>query len=140
MGRLQRLQFRLGDSNWFAGVQYEFLGADIRFNDFPDDDNVPDVEGADFETNSSALGVSLEYDSRNNYFTPTCGLSAAVQLDRYAKALGGDEDYFKGKAFAKGVGFRYLIARRFGLHAGIDVACGPEENAIYFQVGNAWAR
>ena len=52
----------------------------------------------------------------------------------------GEGEGGSGAVFAKGFGFRYLIARRFGLHAGIDVAQGPGENAIYFQVGNAWAR
>jgi hypothetical protein len=39
-----------------------------------------------------------------------------------------------------GAGVRYLLARAFGLHYGIDVARGPEEWAIYFQVGSAWMR
>ena len=39
-----------------------------------------------------------------------------------------------------GVGFRYELARKFGLHAGIDVAHSPGTTAIYFQVGNAWFR
>jgi hypothetical protein len=43
-------------------------------------------------------------------------------------------------AGAGGLGFRYELARKFGLHAGIDVARGPEETAIYLQVGNAWLR
>jgi hypothetical protein len=39
-----------------------------------------------------------------------------------------------------GTGFRYELARRHGLHAGLDVAFGPDETAIYVQVGSAWAR
>jgi hypothetical protein len=39
---------------------------------------------------------------------------------------------------AKGVGFRYLIARQLGLWVGIDFAMGPEEDAWYIQVGSAW--
>ena len=39
-----------------------------------------------------------------------------------------------------GVGMRYLLARAFGLHYGIDVARGPEEWALYFQFGSAWMR
>jgi len=39
---------------------------------------------------------------------------------------------------SKGAGFRYVIARRLGLAAGIDVARGPEKTAWYIQVGNAW--
>lgn len=39
-----------------------------------------------------------------------------------------------------GLGVRYLLARAFGLHYGIDVARGPEEWALYFQFGSAWLR
>ena len=41
---------------------------------------------------------------------------------------------------ARGVGFRYLVARRFGMRAGIDVGWGPEETAVYITVGSAWQR
>jgi hypothetical protein len=43
-------------------------------------------------------------------------------------------------AGAGGFGFRYEIARKFGMHVGVDVARGPEDTAIYLQVGNAWFR
>ena len=39
-----------------------------------------------------------------------------------------------------GVGFRYELASKFGLHAGIDVAHSPGTTAVYFVVGNAWFR
>ena len=41
---------------------------------------------------------------------------------------------------AQGVGFRYLIARRYGFHMGIDVARGPEDTVWYIQAGSAWGR
>ncbi len=37
-----------------------------------------------------------------------------------------------------GAGFRYLVARVFGLRMGIDVARGPEEWALYVVFGNGW--
>lgn len=40
--------------------------------------------------------------------------------------------------FAKGIGFRYNMARRYGFHMGIDVAQGPEDTAWYIQAGSAW--
>ncbi|HEV7775398.1 MAG TPA: BamA/TamA family outer membrane protein [Luteibacter sp.] len=46
----------------------------------------------------------------------------------------GDAD----NRFAKGVGFRYLIARALGLQVGIDYAWGPDDRAFYIQVGSAW--
>lgn len=50
------------------------------------------------------------------------------------------DDVGEGAVFSKGLGFRYLIARKLGLKAGIDVAWGPEDTAWYLQVGSAWAR
>jgi outer membrane protein assembly factor BamA len=39
-----------------------------------------------------------------------------------------------------GVGFRYELARAYGIHVGLDIARGPDNTAIYLQVGSAWAR
>lgn len=40
--------------------------------------------------------------------------------------------------YSKGLGFRYFIARRFGAHAGVDIAKGPEDTAVYLTFGQAW--
>lgn len=58
-----------------------------------------------------------------------------------------------GKAFAQwnqfkdaewvysyGTGFRYLLARKFKLRMGIDVARGPEQWAYYIILGSAWLK
>src|SRR6266850_282303 len=57
----------------------------------------------------------------------------------YGRAWGtstsfGDAD----SVTTKGAGFRYLIARRLGLYAGVDIAKGPEDTALYIQAGSAW--
>jgi hypothetical protein len=39
-----------------------------------------------------------------------------------------------------GAGFRYLIARKHGLHMGVDVAAGPDEPILYVVFGSAWLR
>ncbi|HEX3134385.1 MAG TPA: glyceraldehyde-3-phosphate dehydrogenase [Planctomycetota bacterium] len=41
---------------------------------------------------------------------------------------------------AGGMGFRYLIARGFGLLVGVDVATSEDDSAVYLTVGNAWSR
>jgi hypothetical protein len=41
---------------------------------------------------------------------------------------------------AGGAGFRYLIARRYGLHMGFDVAGGADDTVFYLVFGNAWLR
>ena len=37
-----------------------------------------------------------------------------------------------------GAGFRYLIGEHYGISIGLDVAHGPEQNAIYIQAGSTW--
>jgi outer membrane protein assembly factor BamA len=44
------------------------------------------------------------------------------------------------KAVTGGVGLRYEVARKYGIHMGLDVAFGPDNSAVYIQVGSAWAR
>lgn len=39
-----------------------------------------------------------------------------------------------------GLGLRYLLARKYGLHMGLDVAYGEEGPACYIQFGSAWFR
>ncbi|MDF3129733.1 BamA/TamA family outer membrane protein [Kiritimatiellaeota bacterium B1221] len=42
--------------------------------------------------------------------------------------------------FSGGVGWRYELARRYQIHAGMDIGFGPDSEAIYFTVGSAWMR
>ncbi|HET9700021.1 MAG TPA: BamA/TamA family outer membrane protein [Burkholderiales bacterium] len=39
-----------------------------------------------------------------------------------------------------GAGFRYLVARTYGLHMGMDVGFGPDEAILYVVFGSAWVR
>ncbi|GIU49493.1 BamA/TamA family outer membrane protein [Shewanella sp. KT0246] len=39
---------------------------------------------------------------------------------------------------AYGVGFRYQIARRYGIHMGVDIAFSEEQSALYFNVGSGF--
>lgn len=39
---------------------------------------------------------------------------------------------------AGGAGFRYRLARKLGLQAGVDVARGPEDTSIYLTIGSSW--
>jgi hypothetical protein len=42
--------------------------------------------------------------------------------------------------FAGGAGFRYLVARVFGLRMGIDIAASPDQLAYYIVFGHYWNR
>lgn len=222
---LQELQFRLGNSNFFAGASYTIADTSNAFNiNF---ENLPnELPSIDFDSRSAALSAMISYDSRNNMFSPSNGLSAKLKASSFNQNWGSDENYWSysgvanyytelspnwmlgtrlsgkavdgdapfyaypyidlrgvkamqyqgdqtllteielnwrfhprwtlvgfggvGKAFnegikqdseviySKGGGFRYLIARQLGLQMGLDIAKGPDDTAIYVQVGSAW--
>lgn len=51
-----------------------------------------------------------------------------------------DQAFAKPVVYSYGSGFRYLIARKFKLRMGIDVAKGPEDWAYYIVFGSNWMR
>ena len=51
-----------------------------------------------------------------------------------------DQAFAKPVVYSYGSGFRYLLARKFKLRMGIDVARGPEEWAYYIVFGSNWMR
>jgi hypothetical protein len=61
------------------------------------------------------------------------------RLRRRRKGLRRPVAFSAAKAVvAGGVGVRYLLARKLGLHVGLDLARGPEDTVVYLQVGSAW--
>ena len=59
--------------------------------------------------------------------------------------VGGAWDNFLGfdrseSVFTYGTGFRYELARKFGLHMGADFAFGKDGFVLYIQFGSAWGR
>lgn len=46
----------------------------------------------------------------------------------------------KKTVYAGGGGFRYLIARRYGINMGVDVGFGPDNPIFYVIFGSAWNR
>lgn len=73
----------------------------------------------------------INYDINNRW-----SISAFTGLGRFGTSL--DSIKSGNSQIAKGVGFRYLIARRYGFKMGLDVAFGPEETVWYVQAGTAW--
>lgn len=226
-GAIVQADWQLSKSSpWAIGLRYVY--ADIT----PELRDQPVAPGL---ANRAAVKVSaptaiLEYDSRNNIFTPTrglyaetsylvarSGLGSSADFERFRQillgwlplphdiTLGGRADYgwsssgtpfflrpyiqlrgvpavrYQGDQVASfefearwqfydrwsvvpfagfgathlehspsssdgqsigsaGVGLRYQLARKFGLHAGLDVAHSPGTTAIYLQIGNAWFR
>lgn len=58
----------------------------------------------------------------------------------YALTFPDYDDMNGGKnVLAGGAGFRYLLARKFGLKAGMDFAFSPDDFAFYLTIGHAWS-
>lgn len=90
------------------------------------------IPAARYQDNNTAV---LETELRWN-LTPRW---AAIGFIGAGRAWGRHSSFEESDSqVSKGVGFRYLLARQLGLWVGIDLAKGPEENAWYIQVGNAW--
>lgn len=217
---------RLGDSHVWAGLGYAFASTKVTF-DAPD--TTPGIPDHENRSNVGALLPSLNFDNRDNIFTPTRGVYVEVSGAIAAKWLGGDNNFEKigltvlqyvplpfnfylglraegdanfgdapfymapyvgmrgvpvmryqgeevvvlegelrwqfykrfsilgffggGNAWndfekldnsqgvvAGGGGFRYELARKYGLHMGVDVAHSRDTTAFYLQVGSAWMR
>jgi hypothetical protein len=214
---------RIGDSDWFAGPRYIYVGTSARFaGDTPGTIPLPELEA-----HIGRASLVVDYDSRDNIFTPSSGsyaeidfgvarpgLGSSTSFDsllargytylpfgedvvlglrgdgkfssgevpfyalpfvtlrgipamryqgrnalvaeaevRYdldarwallgfggvGKAYGGRVDFADAETVtAGGAGFRYLIARKLGLYAGLDLARGPEDTVVYIQIGSAW--
>ena len=219
---IQQLVRRIGTSHWFLGARYTYLATESRFESGRPDD----VPSRSLELSIGKLGLIVDYDSRDNIFTPNSGTFMEVEAAFARDAFGSDEHYETlyarvyswfpsgkfvwgirgdgrftagevpfyaqpyvvlrgvpavryqdrhavavegevrwnvdsrwalvgfggaGKAYGRrqtwdeaetvwagGVGFRYLVARKLNMYAGIDVARGPEDSAIYIQMGSAW--
>jgi hypothetical protein len=221
-GLLAQALMRMGKSDWLVGVRYAYVGTQSQF----ERERVRDIPARDLEARIGRLSLIVDYDSRDNLFTPNRGTYMETEFAYAGESLGGNTEFRSlatrafhyvplgpvvlglrgdyratsagtpffarpyvvlrgipalryqdertavgevearwnitprwalvgfagaGKAYGgrstwsdaetvttRGAGFRYLLARRLGLYAGLDVARGPEEQAIYIQVGGAW--
>lgn len=214
---------QFGNPNWSAGLQYLFLYTKIKY-----DGPLPDfVNPEDITSLVSSIGPVIEFDNRDNIFTPNKGFKAHIDTYWSNNVIGSDYNYGRinyflyayqplapkltgglridgqqafgttpffllpyvdmrgiptnryqgqadllteaelrwdfsrrwslmgfggtGKAFddwsdfgeatwaySYGTGFRYLMARKFGLRMGIDIARGPEQWAYYIVFGSSW--
>jgi len=72
--------------------------------------------------------------------TSSTGLRWQVPTRSSANWCRRDARVFEQNVGSGGFGFRYELARKFGMHAGIDVVHSAGTTAVYIQVGNAWIR
>lgn len=92
---------------------------------------IPAMRFQDFNT------LTFETEERFN-LTPRWSLIAFAGL---AKAFHPETEFKTFEwAYNYGTGFRYKIARLFGLYSGVDFAWGPDSWGFYIIFGHAWNR
>jgi len=224
---IQQIKFRMADTDFFSGLRYFYYGGTNTLS-LPID--IPEFKGKSFNSTLSEVSLIMNYDSRDNVFSPRKGLMAELRGTYSDKWVGGSDLYgrlsasllafgdisekatlglrletayatkntpfwsipginLRGVPAAKyqannvslsevqinyslnyrwqllgftgigltapldegflnynksvqsvGTGFRYLLARVFGLQAGMDFAWSNDDFGFYFVVGHAWAR
>jgi hypothetical protein len=98
-----------------------------------------DLRGVAAMRYQGAQVASLEVEARWQFYgrwsvVPFLGVGA-TRLEQTFSSTSNGQTVGSG-----GVGFRYELARKFGLHAGLDLAHSPGTTAVYIQIGNAWFR
>ncbi|MDF7822935.1 hypothetical protein P4B35_02840 [Pontiellaceae bacterium B12227] len=86
----QQVVFRLGDSDFFAGTGYSYMNADAKLNT---DRPLPPFLGNGAEITSASIPFILEYDSRDNMFTPDRGLNSYLQWSYFDEWLASDNRF-----------------------------------------------
>ncbi|WP_394200218.1 BamA/TamA family outer membrane protein [Shewanella waksmanii] len=87
---LQDIDFRLADSNFFAGLSYTYVASKTVFDIA---DNLPGIDPLTLDSQDAALSAKLSYDSRDNQFSPRNGLKAGFEAAIHHPNLGGDFSY-----------------------------------------------
>ncbi|MFC4992376.1 BamA/TamA family outer membrane protein [Rubritalea tangerina] len=221
------------DANWNVGLKYFYGDANASIRSFPGSEFLPpeiDLSALGARTIFSSFKTTINYDTRNNIFTPTKGQITELGVVWNQKAFGADDDFqilqfqtlqfhpliedklylsargdfkqsfgnipfyrqpyleLRGAPIARyqgdgiiqaeaelrwqvhqrwsllgfagvgnywiddsvfegnktiatgGLGFRYLISKRHGMHTGVDVGFSENDTAVYIQFGHAWPR
>lgn len=94
---MQTLKFKLGDSAFYLGPMHRYVDAQVSISSL--DEILPKEYQADYakvlSTNivTSGAGLTLEYDSRDNFFSPTDGFKYELNYLWFDDVIGSDVDY-----------------------------------------------
>ena len=77
---VQNALFRISASNWWAGAQFIYLDAETSLRDPPPQPALEQLAG---NVRNLAAGAMLQYDSRNNIFSPTTGWAGTLRLRQH---------------------------------------------------------
>lgn len=98
-GTFQRLLFRIGNSDFYIGPQYNLVNATSGLNlkkngDHPLIDTVKDyLNSVAYQTWLSEIGLYFAFDSRDNTMSPNKGFYTGIELQYNSTWLGASQDY-----------------------------------------------
>jgi hypothetical protein len=89
---------RLGERDLYLGLAWIYMDLDLGFDVDTDRDQFQPQELA---RRSSGLGLSLEYDSRDNSFSPSSGWLGMIEGNFYLPGIGSDASFqsYRGHAY-----------------------------------------
>ncbi|SNS30355.1 BamA/TamA family outer membrane protein [Sphingopyxis indica] len=121
-------------SDWRVGAKVEVDAVRGSYPAyFASSINLRGVEARRYQ-GGTAVSTELEATRRLDDRWSIVGFAGMGYTDAGGKRIYADS----GTIVAGGAGFRYRIARKLGLDAGVDVAVGPGGAIFYLQFGHAW--
>jgi outer membrane protein assembly factor BamA len=120
-------KYRLGDSRFWAGVNYAYARTHVKF-DAPA--GAPGLPNFQTESTVSGFTLSISYDSRDNIFTPTRGAFVEATFGVFSDVFGGDDDFQRARVTA----IQYLRLSS-NLYLGVrgDVAASFGDEPFYLR-------
>ena len=133
----------IGFLNWFYPIKAGWISG-LRFETQHVFDDPPfyllpslNMRGVPVARYQGATTVLMETEQRFDFNLRW----SMVAFAGVGKAIMRDEDFGDVETvYNFGTGFRYLIARAFGIRGGIDIARGPDNWAWYITFGHNWNR
>ena len=99
LASFQQVMRRLGDNDLFLGLSWIYMDFDVGFDTQSDRGFFTDKQ---LSQKTSGLGLTLEYDTRDNPFTPSSGWNGVLEGNFYREAFGGDVDFDSYRAHVYG--------------------------------------
>ena len=123
----QQLQRRIGESENFIGARWIWLDLEARFDPARPEPVLPPGGRA---VRSSGLGVNLEHDSRDSFFTPSRGWKGFLEAMLYSPDFGSDEEYETYRAHFFGY---FPLSEKFIVGARLDMRAA-RGNVPFYQL------
>ncbi len=99
-GLLQELKFRLMQTNFFLGANYQYMSFKTKFDlgiSLP-----PEIPPLEKTIEAGGVGVVVGYDTRNSVFTPDSGVDANFEMIFYDEVFGSERSFNKVNTYLHG--------------------------------------